>query len=174
MARQTVFYTPDTLTVSAGEKITGRLSCAPNARNNRDLDITIAYKAESGEETEVQYKMCVPLSYSFLLVSFRPWSRPPCPTLARPQPFRLHFRPSSVRGSCCMRVWAYADRLLGRDETTDTFLRCARLVHHTSRFSPRLSCRFCLPRPRQNCIWPCPASACSRSNARVDRACAWL
>ena len=48
--RQTVFYTPDTLTVSAGQKITGQLSCAPNARNNRDLDITIAYKVEGGEE----------------------------------------------------------------------------------------------------------------------------
>ncbi|KAI1794066.1 S-adenosyl-L-methionine-dependent methyltransferase [Ganoderma leucocontextum] len=55
--KQTVFYTPNTLTVSAGEKITGRLSCAPNARNNRDLDITIAYKAEGKDETEVQYKM---------------------------------------------------------------------------------------------------------------------
>ena len=58
-----MFYTPDTLTVSAGQKITGQLSCAPNARNNRDLDITIAYKVEGGEETEVHYKMCVALSF---------------------------------------------------------------------------------------------------------------
>ena len=57
--RQTVFYTPDTLTVSAGDKISGRLSCAPNARNNRDLDITIAYQVGDGPGTEVQYKMCV-------------------------------------------------------------------------------------------------------------------
>ncbi|RPD59953.1 S-adenosyl-L-methionine-dependent methyltransferase [Lentinus tigrinus ALCF2SS1-6] len=55
--KQTVFYTPDTLTVSAGDKISGRLSCAPNARNNRDLDITIAYQVADGPETEVQYKM---------------------------------------------------------------------------------------------------------------------
>ncbi|RPD74205.1 S-adenosyl-L-methionine-dependent methyltransferase [Lentinus tigrinus ALCF2SS1-7] len=55
--KQTVFYTPDTLTVSAGDKINGRLSCAPNARNNRDLDITIAYQVADGPETEVQYKM---------------------------------------------------------------------------------------------------------------------
>ncbi len=54
-----MFYTPDTLTVSTGDKITGRLSCAPNARNNRDLDITIAYKVQDGPEAEIQYKMCV-------------------------------------------------------------------------------------------------------------------
>ena len=64
-----MFYTPDTLTVSAGQKITGQLSCAPNARNNRDLDITIAYKVEGGEETEVHYKMCVVLSFFSLCLS---------------------------------------------------------------------------------------------------------
>ena len=58
-----MFYTPDTLTVSAGQKITGQLSCAPNARNNRDLDIGITYQVEDGEATEVQYKMCVVLSF---------------------------------------------------------------------------------------------------------------
>jgi hypothetical protein len=57
--RQTVFYTPTTLTISEGEKIQGRLTCAPNARNNRDLDITIAYKNESDPEQVVEYKMCV-------------------------------------------------------------------------------------------------------------------
>ncbi|KAL6302116.1 S-adenosyl-L-methionine-dependent methyltransferase [Sparassis latifolia] len=56
--KQTVFYTPDTLTVSEGQKITGRLSCAPNARNNRDLDITISYKTNNEPVTEIQYKMC--------------------------------------------------------------------------------------------------------------------
>ena len=60
-----MFYTPDTLTVSEGEKITGRLSCAPNARNNRDLDITIAYRVSDGPEAEIQYKMCVFLSFLF-------------------------------------------------------------------------------------------------------------
>ncbi|KAH9949588.1 S-adenosyl-L-methionine-dependent methyltransferase, partial [Amylocystis lapponica] len=55
--RQTVFYTPQTLTVSQGQKITGRLSCAPNARNNRDLDILITYRTGASEpETEIQYK----------------------------------------------------------------------------------------------------------------------
>ncbi|GBE81018.1 Protein arginine N-methyltransferase 1 [Sparassis crispa] len=55
--KQTVFYTPDTLTVSEGQKITGRLSCAPNVRNNRDLDITISYKTNNEPVTEIQYKM---------------------------------------------------------------------------------------------------------------------
>lgn len=39
--KQTVFYLPDTLTVCAGETIHGTLSCHPNARNPRDLDIAI-------------------------------------------------------------------------------------------------------------------------------------
>jgi len=55
--KQTVFYTPTTLTISEGEKIQGRLTCAPNARNNRDLDITIAYQNESDPEQVVEYKM---------------------------------------------------------------------------------------------------------------------
>ena len=59
--RQTVFYTPNTLTISAGESITGTLSCAPNARNNRDLDISITYKTTGEPETTMHYKMCVTL-----------------------------------------------------------------------------------------------------------------
>ncbi|KAI0266986.1 S-adenosyl-L-methionine-dependent methyltransferase [Gloeopeniophorella convolvens] len=59
--KQTVFYTPDTLTISEGENITGELSCAPNARNNRDLDITISYStrdsSQKREEYRVEYKM---------------------------------------------------------------------------------------------------------------------
>ncbi|KZT11010.1 S-adenosyl-L-methionine-dependent methyltransferase [Laetiporus sulphureus 93-53] len=55
--KQTVFYTPNTITVSAGEDISGRLTCAPNARNNRDLDITITYRVRDDPETEIQYKM---------------------------------------------------------------------------------------------------------------------
>jgi len=56
--KQTVFYTPDTLTVTKGDKITGRLTCAPNKRNPRDLDIKIAYKHRD-EEATIEYKMCV-------------------------------------------------------------------------------------------------------------------
>lgn len=65
--RQTVFYTPSTLTVSEGQDVQGRVTCAPNTRNNRDLDITFEYEvqAESGvaggatPKTVVHYKMCV-------------------------------------------------------------------------------------------------------------------
>ena len=56
--RQTVFYTPSTITISQGEKIRGRLSCAPNTKNNRDLDITISYETD-GTEIIADYKMCV-------------------------------------------------------------------------------------------------------------------
>jgi len=55
--KQTVFYTPSTITISEGQKIRGRLACAPNTHNNRDLDITISYEAD-GVETNVEYKMC--------------------------------------------------------------------------------------------------------------------
>jgi len=55
--KQTVFYTPSTLRISEGQKIQGRLSCAPNTKNNRDLDITISYEANGAKET-VEYKMC--------------------------------------------------------------------------------------------------------------------
>ncbi|KAK1230485.1 Nuclear SAM-dependent mono-and asymmetric methyltransferase [Marasmius sp. AFHP31] len=55
--KQTVFYTPNTVTVSEGDKISGRLKCAPNARNNRDLDITISYSTPNDPETTMQYKM---------------------------------------------------------------------------------------------------------------------
>ncbi|KAI8141066.1 S-adenosyl-L-methionine-dependent methyltransferase [Fennellomyces sp. T-0311] len=42
--KQTVFYTPDSLTIKSGETIQGRLSCTPNQRNPRDLDIHIDYE----------------------------------------------------------------------------------------------------------------------------------
>lgn len=57
------------MTVNEGDKITGHLTCAPNARNNRDLDITIAYKAPTDEEDKVvSYKMCVPFRTCLLSV----------------------------------------------------------------------------------------------------------
>jgi hypothetical protein len=40
--------------VIQGEEIKGTLTCAPNARNNRDLDITI----QAGD-MKMDYKMCV-------------------------------------------------------------------------------------------------------------------
>ena len=59
-----MFYTPDPIIVSEGQKIRGRLSCAPNTKNNRDLDITIAYETDGAHEpcrsqATVEYKMCV-------------------------------------------------------------------------------------------------------------------
>jgi hypothetical protein len=58
--RQTVFYTPSTVTVSEGQRVTGHVACAPNVKNNRDLDITISYQTDNDTEgTVIQYKMCV-------------------------------------------------------------------------------------------------------------------
>ncbi|KIY53095.1 putative arginine methyltransferase [Fistulina hepatica ATCC 64428] len=57
--KQTVFYTPSTLTVNAGDTIKGRLSCAPNERNNRDLDISITYGRNDEEQVTMVYKMLV-------------------------------------------------------------------------------------------------------------------
>lgn len=57
--KQTVFYTPTTMTLSQKQSISGRLSCKPNERNNRDLDIIIWYEVEGDAdgEKEMQYKM---------------------------------------------------------------------------------------------------------------------
>lgn len=57
--KQTVFYTPDTITVSQGDKITGTLSCAPNSRNNRDLNIDISWRTEGTHPTSgsMHYQM---------------------------------------------------------------------------------------------------------------------
>ena len=67
--RQTVFYTPETLTINSGDQVRGSLSCAPNARNPRDLDIRIKYRInQDGDQTAVQYKMCVPFVSSLSTV----------------------------------------------------------------------------------------------------------
>ncbi|KAJ3749438.1 S-adenosyl-L-methionine-dependent methyltransferase [Lentinula detonsa] len=56
--KQTVFYTPNTITISEGDTISGRLSCAPNQRNNRDLDISISYQSvQDPTMTTMAYKM---------------------------------------------------------------------------------------------------------------------
>lgn len=44
------------LTVSAGEKVVGEFHCAPNARNNRDLDIIIDWE-HAGEKQRAEFKM---------------------------------------------------------------------------------------------------------------------
>lgn len=42
--KQTVFYLEDTLSIRQGESITGTLTCKPNAKNPRDLDISVDYE----------------------------------------------------------------------------------------------------------------------------------
>ncbi|CCU97870.1 unnamed protein product [Malassezia sympodialis ATCC 42132] len=70
--KQTVFYTPGTLTVFEGDVIEGELSCAPNERNPRDLDISLAYKLQGKNTTEAKmdYKMYV--SCTLLLIPTGP------------------------------------------------------------------------------------------------------
>jgi len=60
--KQTVFYLTDALTCEEGEKISGRLTCSPNDRNRRDLDIKIDWKLETQDVTRMgegktEYKM---------------------------------------------------------------------------------------------------------------------
>jgi len=42
--KQTVFYLEDIISIRQGETITGTLSCKPNQKNKRDLDIDVAYE----------------------------------------------------------------------------------------------------------------------------------
>lgn len=51
--KQTVFYLEDELVVCAGEKLTGTLECKQNAKNPRDLDITISYKFD-GKKSQAE------------------------------------------------------------------------------------------------------------------------
>ncbi|KAF8329308.1 protein arginine N-methyltransferase [Amanita rubescens] len=55
--KQTVFYTPSTILVNGGDVIKGTLSCAPNQRNNRDLDISIKYTPPREPEVKMDYRM---------------------------------------------------------------------------------------------------------------------
>lgn len=59
--KQTVFYTKDAMTIREGETITGELTCSPNARNPRDLDIVIDFDFK-GQQMSLQekneYRMC--------------------------------------------------------------------------------------------------------------------
>jgi protein arginine N-methyltransferase 1 len=49
--KQTVFYLNEVLSVKKGEEIRGELTCRPNLKNPRDLDITIAYKFAGSYDT---------------------------------------------------------------------------------------------------------------------------
>ncbi|KAJ1953532.1 Nuclear SAM-dependent mono-and asymmetric methyltransferase [Linderina pennispora] len=59
--KQTVFYTPDSMTVCKGDKISGEITCAPNKENPRDLDIIISYELDGKEakaKDSLEYRMC--------------------------------------------------------------------------------------------------------------------
>jgi hypothetical protein len=66
--KQTVFYTPETLTINQGQKITGSLDCKPNGNNPRDLDIVIEYALQGDESSKktVNYTMFVFLFFGSL------------------------------------------------------------------------------------------------------------
>jgi type I protein arginine methyltransferase len=53
--KQTILYLQETLTVCAGETITGEISCKPNKRNRRDLDIGLQLTFK-GRYSEVDNK----------------------------------------------------------------------------------------------------------------------
>ncbi|KFM25389.1 putative protein arginine N-methyltransferase 1, partial [Auxenochlorella protothecoides] len=58
--KQTVFYLEDTLRVHPKEEITGTVTCFPNAKNPRDLEIGITYAFEGSEGSwsgDQKYKM---------------------------------------------------------------------------------------------------------------------
>lgn len=42
--KQTVFYLRDVVSIRQGETISGNIACKPNAKNPRDLDITVDYE----------------------------------------------------------------------------------------------------------------------------------
>lgn len=59
--KQTVFYFPDTLPLKRGDVVSGTLSCKPNARNPRDLDVEIEYSLEASVglfRDSCSYTMC--------------------------------------------------------------------------------------------------------------------
>ena len=44
--KQTIFYMKDPIYVEEGDEFVGKISCVPNAKNERDLDISIAIKLD--------------------------------------------------------------------------------------------------------------------------------
>lgn len=61
--KQTVFYLKDMLTVQQGEKVHCSLTCVPNDKNRRDLDIKVEYKLDTTDPNRTgsgacEYKMC--------------------------------------------------------------------------------------------------------------------
>jgi protein arginine N-methyltransferase 1 len=58
--KQTVFYLPDVLTVTAGDVVSGTVSSRPNPKNPRDLDIAFKVRHEGQHgvvESAMEYRM---------------------------------------------------------------------------------------------------------------------
>lgn len=55
--KQTVFYLDAPVTFKKGEKLGVSLSCKPNAKNPRDLDITIVYRPPNGNSWSQDYRL---------------------------------------------------------------------------------------------------------------------
>ena len=58
--KQTIFYLPENLVVCDGEKISGDITCKPNRKNRRDLDIGISISAKGRHNTSsfsVDYRL---------------------------------------------------------------------------------------------------------------------
>jgi protein arginine N-methyltransferase 1 len=50
--KQTIFYLPDTVAICEDEKIVGELTCKPNQKNRRDLDIAVDISVD-GQHTKM-------------------------------------------------------------------------------------------------------------------------
>lgn len=55
--KQTVFYLEEPLPGNAGQTISGNISCNRNAKNARDLDITITHALEGNEPSTKSYRL---------------------------------------------------------------------------------------------------------------------
>ncbi|KAE8242800.1 hypothetical protein A4X13_0g7004 [Tilletia indica] len=57
--KQTVFYTRDMLTLNANDIVKGKITCAPNGKNPRDLDIKIQWNVDGDVKSsgEMNYQM---------------------------------------------------------------------------------------------------------------------
>lgn len=56
--KQTVFYIQDVLTVEQNESVSGYLENRPNAKNKRDLDITISYQFDTPDPNRFASGTC--------------------------------------------------------------------------------------------------------------------
>jgi protein arginine N-methyltransferase 1 len=58
--KQTIFYLPDSLVVCKGETLEGEISCVPNKKNNRDLDIGLSlsfHGKHASIEKQIDYRL---------------------------------------------------------------------------------------------------------------------